>query len=103
MPKYGLKDNFSITLNQDSRIDWDSIFLPIRSSKSNGLSKSDIKQVIYNNPATIVYFKDGSKVVVKTMDGDEFNEEVGLAMAIMKKTFGSSTAFKKFAKKWKEL
>ena len=68
----------------------------------NGLSKSDIKQVIYNDPATIVYFKDGSKVVVKTMDGDEFNEEVGLAMAIMKKMFGSSTAFKKFVKKWKE-
>ena len=66
------------------------------------ISTSDIKQVIFNNPATIVYFKDGSKVVVKTMDGDEFNEEVGLAMAIMKKMFGSSTAFKKFAKKWKE-
>ena len=102
MPKYGLKDNFSITLNQDSGIDWNSIFLPIGSSKSNGLLKSDIKQVIFNNPATIVYFKDGSKVVVKTMDGDEFNEEVGLAMAIMKKMFGSSTAFKKFSRKWKE-
>jgi len=71
-------------------------------SDKNNLSKSDIKQVIFNNPATIVYFKDGSKVVVKTMDGDEFNEEVGLAMAIMKKMFGSSTAFKKFARKWKE-
>lgn len=80
------------------RINYGSFFTP----KANGLSKLDIKQVIYNNPATIVYFNDGSKVVVKTMDGDEFNEEVGLAMAIMKKMFGSSTAFKKFAKKWKE-
>lgn len=79
-------------------IDYGSFFTP----KANGLSKLDIKQVIYNNPATIVYFNDGSKVVVKTIDGDEFNEEVGLAMAIMKKMFGSSTAFKKFAKKWKE-
>lgn len=68
--------------------------------KIKGLSKSDIKQVIYNNPATIVYFTDGSKIVVKTMEGDEFNEEVGLAMAVMKKIFGSSTAFKKFARKW---
>ena len=68
--------------------------------KANNISKSDIKQVIYNNPATIVYFEDGSKVVVKTMKGDEFNEEVGLAMAVMKKMFGSSTAFKKFARKW---
>ena len=73
-----------------------------RKLETNNISKSDIKQVIYNNPATIVYFTDGSKVVVKTMDGDEFNEEVGLALAIMKKMFGSSTAFKKFAKKWKE-
>lgn len=69
---------------------------------TKGLFKSDIKQVIYNNPATIVYFTDGSKIVVKTMEGDEFNEEVGLAMAVMKKIFGSSTAFKKFARKWKE-
>jgi hypothetical protein len=70
--------------------------------KPKGLLKSDIKQVIFNNPATIVYFNDGSKVVVKTMEGDEFNEEIGLAMAIMKKIFGSSTAFKKFTKKWKK-
>lgn len=72
----------------------------VRNEKS--LCRSDIKQVIYNDPATIVYFNDGSKIVVKTMEGDEFNEEIGLAMAVMKKMFGSSTAFKKFARKWKE-
>ena len=51
-------------------IDYASLFKP----KAKGMLKSDIKQVIYNNPATIVYFTDGSKVVVKTMDGDEFND-----------------------------
>lgn len=66
-----------------------------------GLLKSDIKQVIYNNPATIVYFKDGSKVVVKTMEGDVYSKETGLAMALMKKMFGSSNAFKKFVEKGK--
>lgn len=40
-----------------------------------------IEKVIFNPPATIVFWKDGSKTVVKTQ-GDVFNPETGLAMAI---------------------
>lgn len=40
-----------------------------------------IKKVIFNPPATIVFWKDGSKTVVKAQ-GDVFNPETGLAMAI---------------------
>ena len=45
----------------------------------------DIKKIIFNDPATIVYWVDGSKTVVKTADGETFNKEIGLAMAISKK------------------
>lgn len=45
----------------------------------------DIKKIIFNDPATIVYWVDGSKTVVKTADGEKFNKEIGLAMAISKK------------------
>ena len=58
------------------------------------------KQIIFNNPATIVIWEDGSKTVVKTMHGDKFNEEIGVAMAYMKKLLGSSTQFKKLVKKY---
>ena len=48
-----------------------------------------IKKVIYNNPATIVYFTDGSKSVVKLHPNDTFDEKTGLLMAISKRLLGS--------------
>ncbi len=58
-----------------------------------------IEKVIYNYPATIVWWWDGSKTIVKVHKGEEFNKEMGLAMAIAKKVFGNTTgsraAFKK--------
>lgn len=61
-----------------------------------------VKQIIFNDPATIVYWQDGTKTVVKTMHGDTFNEEYGVAMAYVKKIFGSSTGFKKLVAKYKK-
>lgn len=46
------------------------------------------KDVIFNPPATIVFWGSGEKTVVKCMDGDEFNPEVGLAMCFCKKVMG---------------
>lgn len=42
-----------------------------------------IKKVIFNNPATIVIWANGDKTVVKC-DGEKFDPEKGLAMAIIK-------------------
>ena len=47
-----------------------------------------IKKVIFNDPATIVFWKDGTKTVVKAYE-DEFDPEKGLAMAIAKKALGN--------------
>ena len=57
-----------------------------------------IKQVKFSNPATIVWFEDGDKVVVKANKGDRFDGEKGLAMALCKKVYGSDyyNLFKKF-------
>jgi len=48
-----------------------------------------IVKVIYNDPATIVFWKDGSKTVVKACEDDEYDPEKGLAMAISKKALGN--------------
>ena len=48
-----------------------------------------IKNVIFNAPATIVFWKDGTKTVVKAQGDDEFDPEKGLAMAICKKALGN--------------
>lgn len=47
-----------------------------------------IEKVIFNDPATIVFWKDGSKTVVKA-ENEPFDEEKGLAMAISKKALGN--------------
>lgn len=56
-----------------------------------------IKKVIFNNPATIVIWNDGTKTVVKCCEDDEFDPEKGLAMAISKKALGGSL---KEVRKW---
>ena len=45
----------------------------------------EVKEVIFAPPATIVYWKDGSRTVVKCDENDEYNEEIGFALCFMKK------------------
>ena len=59
-----------------------------------------IKKVIFNDPATIVLWSDGSKTVVKCQDGDTFDPEKGLAMAFVKKIFGNKGSYCNQIKKW---
>ena len=58
-----------------------------------------IKKVIFNNPATIVFWNDGTKTTVKCSKRDEYSEEVGLAMCISKKALGNKGNFNEVFKK----
>lgn len=60
----------------------------------------DIKNVIFNDPATIVFWSDGTKTVVKCSENDIYDPENGLAMAFAKKMFGNDNTFHKHFKKW---
>lgn len=59
-----------------------------------------IKDVIFNNPATIVFWSDGTKTVVKCQEGDTYDPEKGLAMAIAKKFFGNKGNYCNEINKW---
>ena len=64
-------------------------------------SEVKIKKVIFSGPATIVFWNDGDKTVVKCTKGDHLNYEMGIAMCTLKKLFGDSYLdFKKDLKKW---
>ena len=52
--------------------------------------KYNIERVIFNNPATIVFWEDGTKTVVKRQKGDRWDREKGIAMAIAKKLYGNT-------------
>ena len=62
-------------------------------------SRTMIKKVIFNNPATIVFWSDGSKTVVKSYL-DDYDPEKGLAMAIAKKALGNEGNYYNVFKKW---
>lgn len=59
----------------------------------------DIEKVIFNPPATIVIWKDGTKTVVKC-NGEKFDQEKGLAMAISKRALAVGNRYHKTFKKW---
>jgi len=61
--------------------------------------KMKIDKVIFNKPATIVFWKDGTKTVVKA-DGEKFDPEKGLAMAISKKAYGNKGNYYNIFSKW---
>lgn len=55
--------------------------------------RTNIKKVIFNGPATIVIWFDGTKTVVKCAEGDKYSKFAGLAIAICKHMYGPN--FKK--------
>lgn len=57
----------------------------------------NIKRVIFNPPATIVLWEDGTKTVVKCHN-EPFDKEKGLAMALLRAKHGSG--IRKLFKKW---
>lgn len=72
--------------------------------KNNGYKKEVAKycynDVIYNDPATIVFWEDGTKTVVKCEFSKRFDPEKGLAMAFSKKMFGNKGNYYNVFKKW---
>lgn len=61
-----------------------------------------IQKVVFNDPATIVFWDDGTKTVVKrAVEYDDFDPEKGLAMAICKKMLGDG--YYRMMKKYTDL
>lgn len=58
-----------------------------------------IVKVIFNDPATIVFWGDGTKTVVKAVN-EPFDPEKGLAMAIAKYHFGNKGNYYNVFRKW---
>ena len=62
----------------------------------------EIKQVIFNYPATIVIWSDNVKTVVECQKGDNYSMEGGLAMCIAKRMMGNKSNFNKQIRKYTE-
>lgn len=63
-------------------------------------NKPEIERVIFNYPATIVLWTDGTKTIVKAQGDEVYDKEKGLAMAICKKLYGNTGRYFEEFKKW---
>lgn len=70
----------------ETKVDYNGI------SRRNNMMKYGIKEIIYHDAATIVYWTDGTKTVVKCNENDEYSEYSGFVAAVAKKMYGGANA-----------
>lgn len=91
---------------QEASEGWDDLttfnHIHIAKHQPEYFNPNNIKDVIFNDPATIVIWKDGTKTVVKCQKdkGDTYSKEHGLAMCIIKKMYGNKGSFNNVFTKW---
>ena len=58
----------------------------------------DIDHIVFSEPATIVFWADGTKTVCKCMEGEKYERYAGFMACCMKKMFGSTSRAKSVMK-----
>lgn len=99
-PENYMNPRFDVDLAKNQMLKTGNVVAAAKIRHSLNIS-SEIKpkKVIFNDPATIVYWEDGSKTVVKA-EGEDFDPEKGLAMAIAKKYLGNKGNYYDVFRKW---
>jgi hypothetical protein len=72
VPKFG--GEFNMQMNKDGSV---------------RVGKFWITKVIHNNPATIVFWSDGTKTVARIQDGEAYEPTTGLMVCVLKKLIGN--------------
>lgn len=62
------------------------------------LSVRKIDKVIYNNPATIIFWNDNTKTVAKCEPNEKYDKEKGFMVAYLKKLIGNKDLHKMLEK-----
>lgn len=59
-----------------------------------------IKEVIFNDPVTVVNWADGKKTIVRCQEGDTYDKRTGLLLCIAKRVFGNKGRYNDVLNKW---
>lgn len=62
--------------------------------------RNSIEKIIFNDPATIIIWGNGDKTIVKCGEGEIYDPEKGMAMAIAKHFLGDKGNYYETFKKW---
>lgn len=88
----------TVNCSYDSDVEYEVTMMPFEDFTyiTSGIIKRNEKlkpkHVIFNPPATIVLWEDGTKTVVKCNKNDTFNNITGLALCYMKKALDNDSA-----------
>lgn len=93
MPTYGISDIIGWEMKDgNGNIVLSHTIKQSKLSRQEKLDPKNIKKVIFNPPATIVIFRDDTKVVAKAHNED-FDEEKGFMACMMQIMFPSRAEF----------
>lgn len=67
------------------------VFTPYFLTDEQVLGKLKARRVVFNPPATVVIWEDGTKTVVKCDKDDKYNVMTGIALCYMKKALGNTS------------
>lgn len=85
-------ENF--TIEHDSGGCWPTVtmtgFLIGQSKREPQAPELMITDVIYNDPATVIYWSDKTRTVVKCQPGDTYDPKTGFLLALCKKVCGNT-------------
>lgn len=59
-----------------------------------------VRRVIFNDPATVIYWSDDTRTVVKCQPGDKFDPELGFLLAVCKKVCGNNGRYNELLRKY---
>lgn len=82
--KYISKDQFDRMVGTEMRRTLNTIFANVR--------------IIYNDPATIVFWGDGTKTIVKRAKGEKYNEYNAFCSALAKRIYITNSAITRMVK-----
>ena len=75
------------------------VLATIKVAETKNFYSLNISKIIFNPPATIVFWEDGTKTVAKCSAEDEFSEYYGFLAALGKKVYESNSQIKKLIDK----
>lgn len=83
-----------------SEADTDSLIEELK--RRQKFTELELDKIIFNDPATIAFWNDGTKTIVKCTEGQTFSEYYGYLAALAKKLFGTNGAINRIIKEKRE-
>jgi len=88
-PKESKENRKPIVKVEPKKVATPTFYSKRNETKFTPLYMPRIREVMFNDPATICWFEDNSKTVAVAGHGDKYDKETGLAICMLKRVLGN--------------